>query len=272
MPELALNPPPYKHAGGTGGVRCTNRVRGNRTGSGCCAGPAARCRSTRRSARWRIRGCGAPAVARHPVAAVPSHHAGASHVDLRADRSGASASAAPGARTGAWMGGRGGRLHARTQAACGHAGSGVGCRPCGTVGAARRASSRAGGCRGVRPAPLGRGGLPPKEIDGLGLATRSVDGPGCRRLAVAGGGGGHAVDGGRRHADRRCSTAGGSARSRAPGAADDGRAAAPSLERHGAAGDQPAPAGGRSAPALVAGARALLGPLVGAPGALAQNR
>jgi hypothetical protein len=30
-----------------------------------------------------------PAVARHPVAAVPSHHAGASHVDLRADRSGA---------------------------------------------------------------------------------------------------------------------------------------------------------------------------------------
>jgi len=56
------------------------------------------------------------------------------------------------------------------------------------------------------------------------------------------------------------------------GAADDGRTAAPSLERHGAAGDQPAPAGGRSAPALVAGARALLGPRVGAPGALAQNR
>ena len=58
----------------------------------------------------------------------------------------------------------------------------------------------------------------------------------------------------------------------AAGAAADGRTAAPSLERHGAAGDQPAPARGRSAPALVAGARALLGPLVVAPGALAQNR
>jgi hypothetical protein len=43
-----------------GGSRRTNRARGNRTGSGCCAGPAARCRSTRRSSRWRIRGCGAP--------------------------------------------------------------------------------------------------------------------------------------------------------------------------------------------------------------------
>jgi hypothetical protein len=50
-----------------------------------------------------------------------------------------------------------------------------------------------------------------------------------------------------------------------------GAPAAPSLERHGAAGDQPAPAGD-AAPALVAGARALLGPLVVAPGALAQNR
>jgi hypothetical protein len=99
-----------------------------------------------------------------------------------------------------------------------------------------------------------------------------VTDPDAGGLAVSGSGDGHAVDGGRRHADRRCRTAGGSARSLEAGAADDRRAAAPSLERHGAAGEPPAPAGGMSAPALVAGARALLGPLVVAPGALAQNR
>jgi len=48
-------------------------------------------------------------------------------------------------------------------------------------------------------------------------------------------------------------------------------AAAPSLEQHSAAGEPPAPAGD-AAPALGAGARALLGPRVVAPGALAQNR
>ena len=48
-------------------------------------------------------------------------------------------------------------------------------------------------------------------------------------------------------------------------------AAAPSLERHSAAGEPPAPAGD-AAPALGAGARALLGPRVGAPGARAQKR
>ena len=48
------------HAGGTGGMRRTNRARGNHTGSGCGARPAARVRPTRRSWRWRIRGWGAP--------------------------------------------------------------------------------------------------------------------------------------------------------------------------------------------------------------------
>ena len=48
------------HAGGTGGMRRTNRARGNHTGSGCGARPAARGRPTRRSWRWRIRGWGAP--------------------------------------------------------------------------------------------------------------------------------------------------------------------------------------------------------------------
>ena len=46
MPEIALNPPPF------------NPTRGNRTGSGCGARPAARGRPTRRSWRWRIRGWG----------------------------------------------------------------------------------------------------------------------------------------------------------------------------------------------------------------------
>jgi hypothetical protein len=41
-------------------MRRTNRARGNHTGSGCGARPAARGRPTRRSWRWRIRGWGAP--------------------------------------------------------------------------------------------------------------------------------------------------------------------------------------------------------------------
>ncbi len=54
-------------------------------------------------------------------------------------------------------------------------------------------------------------------------------------------------------------------------AADDRRAAAPTTrERHGAAGDRPAPA--KDAPAVPgAGARAMVGPVVGAPGAVAEK-
>jgi hypothetical protein len=82
------------------------------------------------------------------------------------------------------------------------------------------------GSRGVRPAQLRCGGLPPKYVDGLGRAARSADEPGCRRLAGAGSGDGYAMDGGHRHTDRRCRTAGGSARSRAAGVAADWRVAA----------------------------------------------
>jgi len=80
MPEIALNPPPFNARGGTGrgwhmgcaGIDEPPRTRGdwggaphpptrgNRTGSGCGARPAARGRPTRRSWRWRIKGWGAP--------------------------------------------------------------------------------------------------------------------------------------------------------------------------------------------------------------------
>jgi hypothetical protein len=213
MPEIALNPPPFnpRTRGGLGGCgEPTGRV-GTARGADAALGPP---RAAARPGGPHAGGSGGgapPAVARHPVAAGPSRHAGAHPVDRRADRSGAPVGAAPGARTGAWMGGRGGRRHARAHADGGPAGGGVGRRPCGTVGAARRASARAGGCRVGCPAPVGRGGRPPKYVDGRGRAPRSGDGPGCGGLAGTGGGAGHAVDGGRRHADRRCSTAGGSA-------------------------------------------------------------
>ena len=57
-PAASVRHPPAR--GGTGGMRRTNRARGNHTGSGCGARPAARGRPTRRSWRWRIRGWGAP--------------------------------------------------------------------------------------------------------------------------------------------------------------------------------------------------------------------
>ena len=140
-------PPLSSTRGGLGGCGApTGRV-GTARGADAALGPP---RAAARPGGPHAGGSGVgapPAVARHPVAAGPSHHAGASHVDRRADRSGAPVGAASGARTGAWMGGRGGRRHARTQADGGPAGGGVGRRPCGTVGAARRAFSRAGGCR-----------------------------------------------------------------------------------------------------------------------------
>jgi hypothetical protein len=140
------------------------------------------------------------------------------------------------------MRGRGGHLAACAHADGGPAGRGAGGRSCGTVGAAHRASARAGGCCVGCRAPSGRGGRPLTDIDGRGRALRSGDGRGCGGLAVSGGGDGHAGDGGRRRTDRRCSAAGGAVRSRTAGAAAR-RAAAPERERRGTAGDQPAPAG-----------------------------
>ena len=105
------------------------------------------------------------------------------------------------------MRGRGGHLAACAHADGGPAGRGAGGRSCGTVGAAHRASARAGGCCVGCRAPSGRGGRPLTDIDGRGRALRSGDGRGCGGLAVSGGGDGHAGDGGRRRTDRRCSAA-----------------------------------------------------------------
>jgi hypothetical protein len=168
-----------------------------------------------------------PVAARHPGAAVSSHHAGAP---------GATSTFAPTSQVPPPV--------LRLVPGSGHGCAGVGVAfthapqrwrarwrwrggPT-TRNRGRRSSSvqPRRGSRGVRPAQLRCGGLPPKYVDGLGRAARSADEPGCRRLAGAGSGDGYAMDGGHRHTDRRCRTAGGSARSRAAGVAADWRVAA----------------------------------------------
>jgi len=205
-------------------MRRTNRARGNHTGSGCGARPAARGRPTRRSWRWRIRGWGAPGggTPSGRSRSIPSRGAWRPERGIDARAWGAPCSMRPRGWRARWPW-RGGQVMRNR---------------------GRRSSSvrpRRGCCVGCR-APSGRGGRPLTDIDGRGRALRSGDGRGCGGLAVSGGGDGHAGDGGRRRTDRRCSAAGGAVRSRTAGAAAR-RAAAPERERRGTAGDQPAPAG-----------------------------
>ena len=212
-----------------------------------------------------------PAVARHPVAAGPSHHAGAHHVDLRADRSGRQSvlRLAPGPGHG-WVGVGVAVTHAPKRIA-------------GTLAVAWGAGH-------AEPWVL-LTDLPPARVDAAWDALRRWDEAGVRQSTSMGWDGrrGQVTDPdavawqervvapvtrwtvavGTRIDD--AAPQGVPPPPRTRGGLGGAGAAAPSLERHSAAGEPPAPAGD-AAPALGAGARALLGPRVGAPGARAQKR